>query len=82
MSQKKFCPNCDQNVTIIQEAGNKSGCIVATLLLILGLIIPLWPITLPICWVTAFVVAIATNRKPPLSCPICRTPAAELSVPR
>ncbi|PTY02675.1 hypothetical protein DB347_23470 [Opitutaceae bacterium EW11] len=64
-------------MTIGAEEGGKSGCIVCVLLLILGLIIPLWPITLPICWIAAFG-SLRLNKSAAPRCPICKTPAEHL----
>jgi hypothetical protein len=81
MAHLRYCPNCQQNVTVGQESGSCIGCVVCPLFLILGLIIPLWPITLPICWAIAFL-SLFLNTSPPKRCPICKTPNRMLEPPR
>jgi|GEM_PF-4041275 len=79
--ETKYCPNCRQNVTIGAEAKTNSGCVPALLLVILGLLIPLWFITLPVCWGLAFIIWICGCRPAPNRCPICKTPTERLLPP-
>ncbi|AJI55196.1 hypothetical protein LA56_1384 [Francisella philomiragia] len=62
-----FCNLCKREVGI----ETKSRAVIVILLIILGLVIPLWIITLPICWITAVVIALKPKKK---LCGICKSP--------
>lgn len=48
---KNFCPDCKKEVNVVE---NKSVSLGVIILIILGLIVPLWPITLPLFWFMAY----------------------------
>lgn len=61
-----FCKSCNREVGI--EKKSRAVWIIG--FLILGLIIPLWLITLPLCWGIAFLAAVIPREK---VCGICKT---------
>ena len=61
------CHTCQREVGV--EKSSRAVWIVG--LLILGLIEPLWPITLPLCWGAAFFAAVIPRAR---RCGICKSP--------
>jgi hypothetical protein len=59
-----YCPNCQQNVGTIYDLNGW-----AIVYFILGVLIPLWLISLPLFWWLAY-----SNRHGQRRCGICRTP--------
>ncbi len=70
----KYCPACQRNVGLKTTSNQGQGCLIAVGLLILGLIIPLWPITLPLCWLGALLAAVLPMFLSSKVCAICGTP--------
>lgn len=81
MASVKYCPACKRNVGLKTISSQGMGCLISVALLILGLIIPLWIITLPICWFAAFVAAIWPVFFKRKVCAICGAPWHTLDEP-
>ena len=62
-----YCSKCDREVGIEKS----SRAIVIFGCLILGVIVPLWIITLPIFWGIAFITAIIPRKR---KCGVCKSP--------
>ncbi len=58
------CPNCQRETGLTYDLNPWSIG-----LFVLGLIVPLWPITLPLFWILAYV-----NRRGTRRCGLCKTP--------
>jgi len=57
-----YCTACKRNVGVrMDKASTAEGCIVPLVFFFLGLIVPLWPITLPILWGIAIFIMIWTR---------------------
>lgn len=61
-----FCKSCDREVGV--ERKSRAVWIIG--FLVLGLLVPLWPVTLPILWSIALLLAVLPNKK---VCGICKT---------
>lgn len=83
MSSVVYCPNCRRNVGVEKKPNTVVGCAIPVACLILGLIVPLWPITLPLFWFTggAFIL-IGRVLLAKQSCRLCGTPLAETEARR
>ena len=75
MPKPRFCPNCNQNVVPIKN--RTGGIVIASACFLLGLILPLWPITLPLFWILGLVVLLVTLSKS-ATCPMCNAPKRQL----
>lgn len=62
-----FCKVCDREVGV--EKKSRAVWIIG--FLVLGLLVPLWPVTLPFFWFLAFLAAILPRKS---NCGICKSP--------
>jgi len=71
----RYCPNCERNVGVRYERGGYIlGCAIPGACFVLGLIVPLWPVTLPAFWGVGLLSLLLGSAQRPVGCSICGTP--------
>jgi len=69
-----YCKLCDREVGV----GKKRPVFSTLFLFALGLVVPLWPITLPLFWGVAFVNLLLRTHK---VCGVCQSPGLRSKAP-
>ena len=73
----KYCPNCQQNVEPTTDTNYGIGCLLFLVCIILGLVVPLWPITLPLFGGGGLLLFVLSGMSS-YTCPICKLPRSRM----